>query len=178
MSEPRTIARCLIQSQKRAPHRQRVGQIGPGEIFRIVPESAAVDRTIGKDIFRRCNGFVQILLIASGCIERGHGFNRPTVFARVSVLVNARHALFAARFVAQFEICRAVLALNQVRILAGVERSLGAGKKRLQETLNILRGLQVRRIVPFLISQRVNTQVPGLHGHDLFEVGLIPIAAH
>ena len=67
-------------------------------------------------------------------------------------------------------------AIDQIGILTGIERAVRRQQERLQITMNVERGLEICRILELLIRKRIDTQILGLHLHDLFEMRMLPIA--
>ncbi len=127
----------------------------------------------------QCGGAQRVVenrLVAGGGVERDEAVDGPAVFAGVNVFVDARDALGAAMRVIEREIIGAVLAFDDVGVLAGVEGALWRGEKRFEEVANFLRGVQIFRILKLGVGQRVDAQIFGLHLHDFFEVRGVPVA--
>ena len=94
--EPNAFAARAIQTQKRLCHGKVVGEIGAGGVFLIVAKAAADDvAMIGNP---RCGplGDRQRFIIAEAIVQLAQRHDRPSVFARINMLIDARDAELAA----------------------------------------------------------------------------------
>jgi hypothetical protein len=98
----------------------------------VMPEAAAFERAVFDDPLCGAPGIGETPFIRSRLIHDCKCGDGPAVFARVDVLIHARYSLAAARRIAQLEILGAMLAFDQVGILAGIERAFGRGEERFQ----------------------------------------------
>src|SRR5258708_40192058 len=114
-------------------------------------ELAARKRAVLGHQICGANGLVEGFWIGRNFIKRGEGCEGPAVFARVDVGIYSRDAALPALLIVQREIVRAVLPLDDVGILTGIESAVRIGQKCRQELLNRLSGMQIFRIVPLRI---------------------------
>src|SRR5947208_2326596 len=94
-----------------------------------MPKTAIDEETIRDDPFRSANGVGSRALVAGSRVETGKSIDGPTIFARVNMLINARHAALAPLRITKREIIRRMFTRFQIRILAGVKRAFGASEK-------------------------------------------------
>ena len=133
-------------------------------------KSAACFGAVGHDPLRGSGSAVNVTRIAGHVIQRAQCDDHPTVFSRVDVMIDGRIGRRAALHIVQRVERFAVPLRGHVSILAGIERTVGAGEKCGEIAVDCLGHRQIPRIVPIAICGRVQTDVLGLERHDLFEV--------
>ena len=176
MPEPVAIAGDGVEREKRAGHCGVVAEERSGDVVRVVAEAAIGQSAIAQHPLRRASGRVEILAIAGGGIQSGQRGDHPSVFPRVFVSIDSRHAEFAPSGVIQREVTGTVLSFHQVGVLAGVKNSFPAGEKRFDVSRNLGCRMQILRVAPLDVAQRINPQIFRLHLHDFFEMRCVPVA--
>src|SRR5205807_9684742 len=153
LREPLPVARGPIKREKSAGHGYIVSQVRPCCIVRAMTEPSIRKGSIGQYPAGGLKGLITSIGVASRSIEVCQGRDGPSIFTGIHVLVDARQAKLAALGIIEGIVAAAVLAFDQIGILAGIESAFRRSKKCFQITPDILRGIQVRGIVPLRIGQ-------------------------
>ena len=66
-------------------------------------------------------------------------------------------------------------AIDKIRILARIKTAVWVQQESRQKMMDGLGGVQISRIAPLRIRQRINPHVLGLHLHDLFKMRMLPV---
>src|ERR1041385_3495556 len=99
-----------MEGEKRATHRERIGEIRSSDIGFVVPEATLPQAAMLGDPSRRVDGFLEVSFVAGGCVEIAERNDVPTVFARIDMLIDSRHATFASLRIIQRKVFGAVFA--------------------------------------------------------------------
>src|SRR5262249_21243182 len=140
-------------------------------------EAASTNRSVRKHPARRTKSVFQYFLIPGRGIQRYKASNRPTIFSSVHMSIDPGYAQFSPLRVVESKVRRAVLACNQVGVLACIERTFRRGEERFDVPANLLSRMQINWIMPEAIGEGIHAQILRLHLHDLFEVGRVPVAS-
>ncbi len=174
--EPLAIGGDAVEGNVGAGHGYGVAEEWAADVFGAVAEAAAGKSAILCDPIGGANCGVESFCVARRFVELRERSDGPAVFADVDVSVDTRDALLAALFVAKGEIFGAVLAFDDVGVLAGVEGAIGTGEECRKKLLDGLGGMKIFRVVPLRVGFGVDAKIFSLNGHDFFEVGLGPDA--
>src|SRR6185369_15941949 len=92
LPQPIHVLCHLMECEKRATHRESVGEIGSGDIEFVVAKAAVWQTAMLADPSRRIDRFIEVHFVAGGRIEVAERNNVPTILARIDVWFDSRHA--------------------------------------------------------------------------------------
>ena len=175
-AKPLLVGSYGIKRQKGTCHGKGIVKVRAAFVRLAMTEAAAGQAPVLDDPIGRLECRIQVRLVTGGTVEQGQRVNHPAVFTGIDVLVDGGHAKLAALLVGEGKVFAAVLSLDEVRVLARIERAIGAGEKIADVTLDIQRRLQIRRVMIAGVGLGIDAQIAGLDFHDLLEVRMRPVA--
>src|SRR5665213_404329 len=175
--QPLAIASHFIQRQKSLTHGKRITKVWTGRIVLTMRKAAAGQAAMCDHPMGGALRLMQCRYIAGDGVEGAERVDHPPVLARIKVFVDAGNSNGPSLGVVQREKVCAVLAFDDVGILADIERSLGTGEKGAHVAMHILRGSQILRIAPYAVRLRIGAHHLCLDEEQFFKMRLVPITA-